>query len=844
MKKIRYLIAILLLAMVVAGCSSPTPTPEMTTPSPVPPTATQTAPPDVSWQTVQESGVLRVGTTADYPPFEYRNEQLELEGFDIELIQQIGQKLNLKVELTDFPFDNLPASVAIGQIDVAIGALSVTPERQAIANFSNVYFAGSDAVLSRPDADPNKVQNPTALAAVRLGVQVNSIYETYAQVNLIDPGLMPKQNLFVYIDSTQALNDLKANRIDAVWMDLASAQVHVKYGGVKILVQDMNQQLYAIGMMKGADTLRDKINEALTQLQNDGTLANLQVKYLGIKPEDVVTPQPLPTNVPQPTPTPPGCLDGSKWVEDLSYDDNYHKNPPVLNPGQPFTKGWRIRNSGTCTWKSGYMMAYSYGNVPAAQMGGQPISVTKDVNPGDTFDFQVNLIAPVVPGNYQGYWNLRNAKNTKFGGTVWVDISVPGNITPTPMPTQTPAPNVEFTANPVTIIAGQPVYFEWKTDNVKFVYFYHDGQKWTEQQVTEDGTATEYPPYSMNYYLHADQLNGATIERKIWITVNPAQNLPVIEYISASPPQILLGESTRIDWSVSGDVDSVKLLIDNSVVLEQAPIIGNYLDAPKTAGTHVYTLQAFGPGGTNTQQTSVNVQPQSPTPTPVPDVPTPTPEPPTPTPEPTEPVVEPPVIQGFSVAPTTIEQGQCVTISWTTGGGTTRVELSRDAGVIWTGPELNNSIPDCQLPAGPATVQYTLVAYNNAEQFEAMDATVQVVEQPPQNNLSNTNWRLQTMQGAGDVPPEVTITAYFSADGSLTGSAGCNTYTASYIANDQVITIYPPAGTQMLCGDPMDTLELNYLGLLPQAANFQITDGQLIILGNTGQEILRYNPIE
>jgi heat shock protein HslJ len=349
----------------------------------------------------------------------------------------------------------------------------------------------------------------------------------------------------------------------------------------------------------------------------------------------------------------------------------------------------------------------------------------------------------------------------------------------------------------------------------------------------------------MNYYLHVDQNNGATIERRIWITVNPAPvNAPDIEYISATPPQILLGESTRIDWSIKGDVSNVKLLVDNNLVLDGAPLVGNYPDTPTTVGTHVYTLQASGPGGTDTQQTSVNVQPQSPTPTPVPDVPTPTPEPPTPTPEPTEPVVEPPVIQGFSVAPTTIEQGQCVTISWTTGGGTTRVELSRDAGVIWTGPELNNSIPDCQLPAGPATVQYTLVAYNNAEQFEAMDATVQVVEQPPQNILSNTNWRLQTMQGAGDVPPEVTITAYFSADGSLTGSGGCNTYTASYIANDQVMTIYPPAGTQMLCGDPMDTLELNYLGLLPQAANFQITDGQLIILGNTGQEILRFNPIE
>jgi ABC-type amino acid transport substrate-binding protein/heat shock protein HslJ len=835
MKKIKYLIAILLLAMVVAGCSSPTPTPEMTTPSPVPAPATLTPSPDLSWQKVQQTGVLRVGTTADYPPFEYYNQNFQLDGFDIALIQQIGQKLGLKVELTDFPFNDLPTVVAIGQVDVAIGALSVTPERQAIANFSNVYYAGSDAVLSRPEADPKNVQNPTALAATRLGVQVNSIYETFAQEQLINTGLMPKQNLKIYVDTTQAVNDLKAKNIDAVWMDLKPAQNFVNTGGVKILVQDMNQQLYAIGMLKGADTLRDKINEALMQLQNDGTLANLQVQYLGIKAEDVVTPPPLPTTVPQPTPTAKGCQDGAKWIKDLSYDDNNHKNPPTLNPGQAFTKGWRLSNSGTCTWKSGYVLAFSSGT----QMGGQPIQVTKDVKPGDTFDFQVNLIAPIVSGRYTGYWNMRNTQNTKFGVTVWVDIVVPSAATVTPAPSQTPEPSIYFEANPTIITAGAPVQFEWRTDNAQFVYFYHDGQKWTEQQVAEDGKATEYPPYSMNYYLHVDQTNGASIERRIWITVNPAPvNAPDIEYISATPPQILLGESTRIDWSIKGDVTNVKLLVDNNLVLDGAPLVGNYPDIPTSTGTHVYTLQATGPGGTDTQQTSVNVQAQPTPETPEPVVPTDTPTPP-PTPVP-----DPPDIQNFTVAPTSIEQGQCVTISWSAGGGTTRLTLSRDAGVIWEGPELNNSIPDCELPAGPAIVQYTLVAYNNAEKFESMEATVQINEAPPQNPLANTNWQLLTMQVDTAVPPEVLITAYFGIDGSLTGNSGCNTYTSAYIANGQVITIYPSAGTGALCGEPIDTLEQTYLGLLPQAANFQITDGQLIILGNTGQEILRYNPIK
>jgi ABC-type amino acid transport substrate-binding protein len=55
-------------------------------------------PQEDSWQVVQQAGILRVGTAADYPPFEYYNENYELDGFDIALIKQIGQKLGLQVD--------------------------------------------------------------------------------------------------------------------------------------------------------------------------------------------------------------------------------------------------------------------------------------------------------------------------------------------------------------------------------------------------------------------------------------------------------------------------------------------------------------------------------------------------------------------------------------------------------------------------------------------------------------------------------------------------------------------------------------------------------------------------
>jgi len=103
---------------------------------------------DDSWTRVQTSGRLRVGTSADYPPFEYYNEQAAIDGFDMALIREIGNKLEVQTEISDFAFASLPDTLRIGQIDVAMAALSITPEREALADFSNIYYVGEDGILA------------------------------------------------------------------------------------------------------------------------------------------------------------------------------------------------------------------------------------------------------------------------------------------------------------------------------------------------------------------------------------------------------------------------------------------------------------------------------------------------------------------------------------------------------------------------------------------------------------------------------------------------------------------------------------------------------------------------
>jgi hypothetical protein len=359
---------------------------------------------------------------------------------------------------------------------------------------------------------------------------------------------------------------------------------------------------------------------------------------------------------------------------------------------------------------------YVSGNVPAAQMGGQPIPLTRVVKPGETFDFNANLIAPIAPGTYQGFWQMQNLARQHFGETVWVGITVPGAATPTPAPTQTPVPGISFTANPTTITAGESVLFQWSTSNVQAVFFYRDGQDWQNHGVAGVGQSTEFPPQTMNYYLRVVLPNNEVQIRTITISVNPAAGAPVINSFSASPASVLVGQCVNVSWSVSGQVNRVTLLINSSPVWDYAPVSGTHQDCPTTIGTRVYQLQAFGSGGTAAQQTSVNVQSN--------------PQPPAPTATSSVPVPQPPAINGLTLSPAAIAPGGCTIVAWTTGGGTTRVQLLRDNAIIWDNAPLNSSVQDCPpIPAGqplPFAMVYTLYAFNNAGQQTARTVNLTV----------------------------------------------------------------------------------------------------------------------
>src|SRR3972149_3432751 len=107
--------------------------------------------------------------------------------------------------------------------------------------------------------------------------------------------------------------------------------------------------------------------------------------------------------------------DAANFVDDITIPDGAD-----MSPGQNFTKTWRIKNVGTCSWTPSYTVVFSSG---ASMSGPATQALPGNVNPGQTIDISIALTAPSTNGNYKGYWKLRNASGVLFS-QFYVDIDV------------------------------------------------------------------------------------------------------------------------------------------------------------------------------------------------------------------------------------------------------------------------------------------------------------------------------------------------------------------------------------------------------------------------------------
>jgi ABC-type amino acid transport substrate-binding protein/heat shock protein HslJ len=734
-------------------------------------------------------------------------------------MNDIGRRLGVQVEYVDYAFDGLGNGLQLGQLDAAIAAISVTAERQSYIDFSNVYLVSLGAALAS-DQTQVTINQVEDLAGYRVGVQSGSIFQDTLQTALVDTSLTAPGNIFVYQRLDKAIEDLKNGQIDFVVMDLPAAEAAVQQGGFAIAGQGINPQNYSIALPKGALALKAEIDRVLNDMQADGTIVKYAQQYLNMN-QLPPTPTPAPTSTPGP---PPACIDNLTLVEHP--EGGSPEQPIVVQPGQAFTKVWRVQNSGTCTWNTGYRVVYVDGNDPASSMGGQPTPVDGLVAPGNVYDVRVDLVAPLKPGTYLGIWQMENSQSQGFGQRLPVTIEVPAPATATPAPTSTPSTDITFTVDRTQIKQGECVTFYWKVQNVREVYFYREGQNWQDHGVTGEESRVECPPVTTTYFLRVVKLDGSVEVPSITIHVEAVATAPQITRFTVDPPgQITLGQCVTIRWEVKGDVDRVNIGANGAPLWEGAPQSGKLDNCPPGTGAVAYGIEAVGPGGTSRQQQTINVV-----------------DPATATPEPTA-APEAPVIHAFSVDPNQIETGGCVEVSWSVGGGTSYARILRNGAVVLDNAGFTGQETDCLDQPGGYT--YRLEAYNPAQESAAEERSVSVTEAAPDNPLAGTSWSATAYwdrSQMAQVLAGTALTAQFGANGKLNGSAGCNTYSASYLVDGSLLSITPPSTSQMLCGEPEGVMEQEnaFISALTTAGSYSLDGGQLFISNASGNVVLEF----
>lgn len=263
MKKIYVLFVILLAAtFLLTACS---------------PKASQ---PANLYEKIKQAGKIVVGTSADYAPFESKDDQGNFVGYDMDLIREIGKRMGVQVEITDMGFDALLTALQEKKLDAVIASMSATPEREQQVDFTNPYF-NSTQTLTGKAGSTITLTDPKDMAKYKVGVQTGTIEDTWITDELVKKGLMPEANVLRYERADQAALDLQAGRIDLAFLDTdPSLQLVSKMGLVVVYTGDIAQQPgAAIAVPKGETQLKDEMNKILATLNQEGFLKSLSDKW-------------------------------------------------------------------------------------------------------------------------------------------------------------------------------------------------------------------------------------------------------------------------------------------------------------------------------------------------------------------------------------------------------------------------------------------------------------------------------------------------------------------------------------------------------------------------------------
>ena len=219
--------------------------------------------------------MLNVGAYPTNPPFEFKNADGKFEGFEVDIVNEAAKRAGLTTNIADYGFQALFAGTTSKRIDVAISSITITPERLQSQSFTQPYYDSDMGVAAKTDG---AVKGLADLKGKIVGVLSGSTGEKWSKENQAAQGFTEIKG---YNTQQDLLLDLNAGRVDGAVSDIPGMEyAFTKMQGLGVVERIKTGEQYGLMMTKDHPLL-GKLNDALTEMKKDGTMAAIHKKWFG-----------------------------------------------------------------------------------------------------------------------------------------------------------------------------------------------------------------------------------------------------------------------------------------------------------------------------------------------------------------------------------------------------------------------------------------------------------------------------------------------------------------------------------------------------------------------------------
>lgn len=220
------------------------------------------------------AGEVIVGTNAEFPPFEFTDDDNNIVGYDIDIIMAVAKAGGFEARIHNQSFDTLVEGLESGKLDAVISGMTITEARKEKVDFSSPYYNASQVIVVQEKTPGfEKIDD---IKGKRVGVQLGTTGAGMAEEVMGEDNPDLKQ----FRKYNEVFSDLKLDRIDAIVVDLPVAQTYVKkLPGLRISSPPMSEEEYGIPVKKGNFDLLTKINVGLANIRASGEYDKITEKW-------------------------------------------------------------------------------------------------------------------------------------------------------------------------------------------------------------------------------------------------------------------------------------------------------------------------------------------------------------------------------------------------------------------------------------------------------------------------------------------------------------------------------------------------------------------------------------